>query len=521
MKIAVLPLALSLAALSSTAWADDPSDGSGYHPYLQQGRIRSVDMSAAGMAARKQAATPKVQRGDWSVLDEVESPDSQLQRTSETLPIADPSHVANLPEGWVQRGSVVLPSAVADGDIAVEPDTVAQAELIPGNEYPRKHTLYLNFVGADLVVGADNSAINKSTLARQGPYPAYEGGNQKAVSIAQAVSEDVAAYGVRVVYLPEDRPEPIVPYTMEMMGGNWMDTNIEDPAGGVAPGADCGALGQRHVVYTFASGGLGVNTAANTASQEAGHAWGLDHTFNCGSVMSYCGVANGVFSNSCDALCEQQCQGPNSAGCRGTHEMFCGEGNDEQNEHEELTWLFGGNEPDVEDPWVNILSPEDGLVLESAADVDVRAEVGDNYGGYGWKFIITRNGEEVFNEVDYEREVDPEFRAALNLAQLEDGLWTVTVEVQDQFEHVASQTVSFQVGDGTPELPPDSGTDSGGEETGGDETGVESMADGDPGVDDGGCSCTSGAASGSGSGRGTIPGAVALMLLLGAVRRRS
>ena len=300
MKAAALSLALSLAALSSTAWADDPSRG-GYHPYANEGRVRTLDMSAAGMAAREQAAEPAVGKTrDWSILDEVESPDSHLQRTSEPLPITDPSHVAELPDGWVQRGSVVLPSAVADGEIAVEPETVFQAELIPGNEYPRKHTLYLNFVGADLVVGADNSAINKSTLARQGPYPAYQGGNQKAVSIAQAVQEDIAAYGIRVAYLPEDRPDPIVPYTMEMMGGSWMDTNIEDPAGGVAPGADCGALGQRHVVYTFAGGGLGVNTAANTASQEAGHAWGLDHTFNCGSVMSYCGVANGVFSNTCD-----------------------------------------------------------------------------------------------------------------------------------------------------------------------------------------------------------------------------
>ena len=516
MRIAALSLALTLAALSSTAWADDPSRG--YHPYANEGRVRTLDMSAAGMAARKQVATPATDANrDWSILDEVESPDSHLQRTSEPLPLADPSHVAELPEGWVQRGNVVLPSAVADGELAVEPETVFQAELIPGNEYPRKHTLYLNFVGADLVVGADNSAINKSTLARQGPYPAYQGGNQKAVSIAQAVQEDVAAYGIRVTYLPEDRPDPIVPYTMEMMGGSWTDTNIEDPAGGVAPGADCGALGQRHVVYTFAGGGLGVNSAANTASQEAGHAWGLDHTFNCGSVMSYCGVANGVFSSSCDALCESQCQGPNSAGCRGTHEMFCGEGNDEQNEHEELNWLFGGPEPDVEDPWVNIESPEDGAVFESAADVDVRAEVGDDYGGYGWKFIITHNGEEVFNEVDFDREVDPEFRAALNLAQLEDGLWTVTVEVQDQFEHRATQTVSFQVGDEIPDLPEETGTDSGGEETG-DETGVEGMADGGPGVDDGGCSCTAG--SESGSGRGTIPAAMALILLLGAVRRR-
>ncbi|MGH0031498.1 MAG: hypothetical protein ACQGVC_17030, partial [Myxococcota bacterium] len=63
----------------------------------------------------------------------------------------------------------------------------------------------------------------------------------------------MAQFGIRVMYL--ERPNKTVPYTMVMIGGDWTDTNIEDPAGGVAPGTDCGALGQRHVVYTFASGG--------------------------------------------------------------------------------------------------------------------------------------------------------------------------------------------------------------------------------------------------------------------------
>ena len=476
-------LVVGLASWSLTASADEPPTRDD-HPYAPQGRIRTLDMSPQAVAARRAAqGAPTPKPGDWSILADVESPDSRLDLTANPPVLPDPSQASALPEEWVQRGNVVLPRATADGELVVEPETLHQAELIPGNEYPRKHTLYLNFVGGEMLAGSDNSALNKSVLARQGPYPAYEGGDQKALAIAQAVADDVAAYGIRVISLPEDRPPPIVPYTMEMVGGNWMDVNAEGPAGGLAPGGDCGALGQRHVVYTFASAGLGVNTAANTASQEAGHAWGLDHTLNCGSVMSYCGVANGSFSDTCDPVCEVDCQGPNSASCVRTHEMFCGEDTGQQNDHEELTWLFGGNEPDVEDPFVNILSPQDGLMLESGADVDVRAEVGDDYGGYGWKFIITRNGEEMHNEVDFDREVDGEFHAALNLRQLEDGIWTVTVQVQDQFEHVATQTVSFQVGDELPPMTSDTGSETG------DDMGTVGADDGTPPR---GCGCAAG-----------------------------
>lgn len=518
--VAVGPATLVAAALLVVGGSPSRAD-EGYHPYANKDRkVRTIDMSEAAIAARgaqsKRVVTPR----DWSILDQVESSDSHLQLPSNPEVASDPSRTGSTPDGWVQRGNVVLPEPVANGDLQVDPSAIFQVENIPGNEYPRKHTLYLNFTGEDLLPGSDNSAESKSQLAKEGAYPAYQGGNQKAVAIAQAVADDVAPYGIRVLYLPEDRPSKTVPYTMEMMGGQWQDTNIDSPAGGVAPGADCGALGQRHVVYTFASGGLGTNTAANTASQEAGHGWGLDHTFNCGSVMSYCGVANGNFSETCDSLCEQQCQGPNSAGCRLTHEMFCGEGMDQQNEAAELTWIFGGNEPDVEPPFVNIVSPEDGAVLDSGANVDLRAEVGDNYGGYGWKFIIERDGEVLLDEVDYDREVDDQFRAALNLAALEDGNWTITVEVEDQFDHVTSQTVSFQVGDGTT-VPADGTT--GEDDDGTDDMSDESASDGIDGMSDSGnintdpkgCSCRA-------DRSGPVAAWAPLLLLFGAgaARRR-
>ena len=382
---------------------------------------------------------------------------------------------APAPTAEAMRGSVASGSPAATDVLDNPSGPSLQVENIPGNEYPRKHTLYMNFVGEDLKVGADNSAENRSTLAKQGPYPAFTGGEQTAIAAAQEMAADVSQFGINVVYNPADRPPNILPYTMAMIGGSWQDTNIGDPAGGVAPGTDCGALGQRHVVYVFATGGWGPIGIANVTAQEAGHAWGLDHSFNCGSVMSYCGSGDGVFSGSCDGVCEEACQG--SAGCMARHEQFCGEGSGQQNEVAELDSIFGGNEPDVEAPYVEIVSPADGAMLNEGDDVDLRAIVDDNYGGYGWAFLITKDEEVLFDEVDYEREVDNEFRAALNLVNLEPGNYQITVTIMDQSQQSAQQSVSFTVAD-DPSIGDDDDDDDGGDETG--------AADGGDGGDGGG-----------------------------------
>ena len=418
----ILLLLPALLALPATAHADEPTDSAwedlGYHPYAHYPKVKTVDLSAQGRDAGEYIAQEPEQPRFWE-LDEhrmsfAAEPAQPQQRAADDF--------AALPEGWVQMGSQVLPQDVADGLAQPELDPIFAVEDIPGNKYPRKHTLFLNFSGGMLYSGADNSAENRSNLAKQGNYPIFGGGEQVALSIIQAVQNDVQPYGITVTF--DSRPRNVVPYTMEMVGGSWTDTNIDSPAGGVAPGADCGALGQRHVVYTFSNGGS-VLGAASTISQEAGHAWGLDHTFNCSSVMSYCGGGGDKsFQEGCDTLCEAQCQGPMSAGCRLTHEMFCGEGSDQQNDAAEMAWIFGTNEPDMEPPTVEIVEPADMTELEVGSDVDLRALVDDNYGGFGWKFIITKDDEVIFDQPDYDRDVDPEFRAALNLANLEEGVYT-------------------------------------------------------------------------------------------------
>jgi len=508
----------ALCLLPATA-AANPSKG--YHPYAPKGRILELDLSEAGLAKSRSIATA-TEQPDLSRLDPIMRGELAADHDGKQPRGA-------LPDDLVQRGSIVLPSAIDDGTLVVEPETIFAVTDIPGNEYPRKHTLYLNFIGGPLTSGSDNSAENKSQLALNGNYPAWTQGNTSAIAVAQAVQADFAPFGITVVY--ETRPEKVIPYTMQMMGGDWTDTNIDSPAGGVAPGADCGALGQRHVVYSFET--ASTVQMANTASQEAGHAYGLDHVLDCGSVMSYCGGGDGSFRMTCAGLCEAQCQGPNSAGCQLTHEMFCGEGSFQQNDFEEMTWLFGGNEPDMEAPSAEIQSPVDGDTFEAGADVDFRALVDDNYGGYGWKYVFSKDGEVFFDEPDYEREVDAEYRAAVNLGDLTQGEYVLTVEVHDHYGHMTSDTVTINVGaaaDSGPSNAGESGSDSdtndddeasdGEAESDGEgdtsDTAVTAGGTGTSPTDPKGCACSTDAGAQGGS---SIASAAALLALGGLIVR--
>jgi hypothetical protein len=507
---------LALVALPGSALA-----APGYHPFAPARRgVRTVDLSAE---AKARAARPD--GGSAYIV----APYASAHSFDDLDAIAARAPTAPAPTPEELRASVVEPEPIAAGELA-DPAVMHAVEDIPGNEYPRKHTLYLNFTGGMLYTGADNSAESRSSLAKQGEYPVFTGGEAKAIAAAQETANDVAQLGIEVVYL--ERPPKVLPYTMVMVGGDWTDTNLEDPAGGVAPGTDCGALGQRHIVYTFASGGWSATAISNVNSQEAGHAWGMDHSLNCNSVMSYCGGGDLVFSSTCDGLCEAACQG--AAGCRLFHEDFCGVGADEQNEVEELTYIFGGNEPDLEPPFVDIVSPTDGLVVEEGGDVDLRVVVDDDYGGYGWRFVISHEGEVVYDMPDYDREVDEEYRAALNLVGLEPGTYEIMVEVVDHFDHSTTDMVTFTV-EGVVAPPGDTddggaSSDEAGPTTGGgpfDDEGSGSgfgtgtggsgpMADGGTAVDDDakGCACTS-------RGRGGAEGLLLPLGLLALSWRRS
>ncbi len=453
-------------------------------------------------------------------------------------PVAAPKAPGKLPAGWVQLGEVVQREEVALGFKDIDPEPSAAWEDIEGNQYPRKHTLFLNFNGGVLYGGADNSAEFKSALARAGEtFPKFGKSETAALAVIQRVKEDMSALGVRVVY--EQRPSKTVPFTMVMIGGDWTDVNIDSPAGGVAPGTDCEARGQRHVVYVF-------DSSASTVGQEAAHSWGLDHTLGGDRIMSYQYGTDKHFGENCQTLCEQACQGPGSIGCRLTHEKYCGVDADQQNDLAELSYIFGTPEPDTTPPEVVITSPADGSVFAVGEGAAIVGEVHDDYGGVGWKLTIKVDGEVAFEEVDYDRAL------FWNLKKLPAGVYEVTLEAEDHADHKVQDVITFTVGtpnatgsdsDAGTESDSDSGTGSGsgsgdttpttsdtasdtnltsatsgGDGSSGDASDASGEGSDSVGQDDGGCRISSGS---SGGPLGLLAPVLGLGLALRARRRRA
>jgi hypothetical protein len=469
----------ALGFLMAGTWLAMPATAraEGYDPYATVSR-GPVEIDMAELVRSPRVAKPQAQPDLSALAEQPEAPKAAVTSPRGTLP-----------DGWVQLGEVVQREEVAMGFAAVPAEPSAAWEDIEGNQYPRKHTLFLNFNGGKLYNGADNSAEDRSTLAGSGTYPQFNGAESTALSLIQAVQADMESIGVVVKY--ETRPSKTVPYTMVMIGGDWEDTNIDSPAGGVAPGTDCEARGQRHVVYVF-------DKSSATVGQEAAHAWGLDHTVGADRIMSYTPGLNKHFGSNCQALCEEGCQGPGSIGCRFVHEKYCGVDSEQQNDLAELAFIFGTNEPDDQPPEVMITAPEGDQVLEPGASVGIAGFIHDNYGGVGWRLVVTKDGETIFDEVDYEKDL------AWNFSKIPTGLYEVILEAEDHFGHIVQDKITLFVGlDGPVGTDSDAessggggeGTGGGGEGTGGGSGGSE--ASGDVPTSDGVDPETSGGGSGS------------------------
>lgn len=467
----------AVGSLVAGTWLMVPGtvDAAGYDPYavVPAAPVTKIDMSEVLRSPEKYLPTPQ------------EQPDlKKLGAGLTSAPTTANKTPGKLPAGWVQLGEVVQLEEIAMGLKEIDPEPSAAWEDIEGNQYPRKGTLYLNFNGGMLLGGgSDNSAENKSSLARTGIYPSFTKSEASALSIIQAVKEDMAELGVRIVY--EKRPNKTVPYTMAMVSGDWTDANLDSPAGGVAPGTDCEAKWQRHVVYVF-------DDAASTVGQEAAHSWGLDHTMGGDRIMSYQSGSNKHFGDNCQDLCEEACQGPNSIGCRSTHEKYCGVDSDQQNDLDELHFIFGTNEPDTEPPTVAISEPVEGTSYPTGSDVKIYSEVHDNYGGVGWKLMVKKDGELLLEQIAYDG------TESWLLSKMPDGVYEVSVVAEDHADHIVAGVVNFTVGamaggSDSNGVPTTSDTDVSGGEGGSSSGGSDEGGSGSDGEsvgtskDDGGC----------------------------------
>lgn len=482
--------------------------------------------------------------------------DAHMDLSDATLP-EDQADRPGLPEGWVQIGGMVVPRAFAEGadvrtpgsmagisglsdaprptrgkvmgptadDLCAFPDETPEGiytgEYNRGSEFPRRGTIFMNYTGGKLVSGGENSAENKSSLAKTGStYPVYLGGEEKAVAVAQAVAADFAELAVRVVYLK--RPPKLLPYVMIMMGGRYTDTT-SGPAGGVAPGADCEDAGLRNVCYAFVKGSA-ITDQSNIASQEIGHTMGLGHTFGKDRVMAYGYDTNSNIDMGFGDVCSTVLIAEGQAGyCAGVNKCHCGSDGKQQHDLNSLKAIYTAPGPDMVPPTISITSPEDGAVFPVGETIKVDVEPMDNFGGYGWELVV-RQGDEVLAEV-----VDYELAQQFLVGGLPPGTYTFTARVQDHDDQVGEDliTVTVQGEGGQTESDSDTPTTSEGEGgSSGDPSDPSNPSDGSSGSGgsdsadttsenaDDGCSCSE-------APHGSTLAPLALLGLLGLRRRRT
>ena len=468
-----------------------------------------LDLSPAAVAARRaQAPAPTIRFEDLDRYMLAEEPEV----------IADRGPM--LPPGWVQIGDEVVPEAVAAGaevralpapadalaipveeqaalidEICAFPDQVPAGvytgNWLPSAEYPRRGTIYLNYLGGVLINGkGENSAENWSVLALSNhEYPKFAGGTDRAIAVAQAVQADFADWAIRVVYL--ERPNKTIPYVMTMVGGSYKDTTA-GPSGGVAPSADCEDFGMRNVCFSFTN--LDAATVqANIIGQEIGHTYGLGHTYGKDRIMAYgyntSGSADMIFGSDCAKIYIAPDQG---TACSGVNKCHCGVG-DSQNDKATISAIYAPAGPDMIEPTISITAPADGAVYEPGSDVIVDVDVWDDYGGYGWKVMVFKDGENLGEKVDYDRS------RKFALVGLPEGTYEIVVEIEDQADHIVQDKITVHIGAAAGETTgadTDAGSTGDGSTGDGSSGGASGASAGDDSAgadDDDGCNCRSSA----------------------------
>ncbi|MFY0541249.1 Ig-like domain-containing protein [Nannocystis pusilla] len=236
--------------------------------------------------------------------------------------------------------------------------------------HAQANVFFLNYDGVTLNQGGqDNSATNTTVFNEFATtYQPYGAGNKRAASL-QAVKSDWAPYDVSIT---DVRPNGGL-YTMcvnlptNVFGGGVL---------GVAP-LDCNDNMAANIVLAFHSANdqFSAATQATTMSQEIAHAYGLEHVNEPNDIMNpYNAGGDPSFLDNCLTLDG----GGNPIQCGAQHSQFCG--NNQQNSHQELLWLFGSATPDPTPPSVAITNPKNGDQLVAPATITIVAEASDNVG---------------------------------------------------------------------------------------------------------------------------------------------
>ena len=394
------------------------------------------------------------------------------------------------------------------GDPVPVPDGAPLAHD-PAEPQPAKQgVIFINFDGAQLTSGYDDSRSNRTQIGQLAGSFAPYGQGSKREAVMQAVRTDWAPFNVLVV---DTRPAS-GDYTMNMVG----PTN---PFGGgvlgIAP-LDCNdAQTHNNITYAFhsASDQFSASTQATTIGQEVAHSYGLEHVDEPGDIMNpYNAGGDPSFRDECIPIVANQ-----GIVCGQQHAAQCGSSN-MQNSYRELLALFGPAVADESPPTVAITSPEDGAVFEPGVDFDITAQAEDDQGIDALDLYVDGAFIQSDGSAPY----------GWGVENIPEGTYELYVVARDLSGNEAtSDLVTIVVGDAA---PPDGGGSGGGDTGGGSGGGDDGGAGdgGDPydppsgalppgfGIDDtsDGCGCALPA------GPSGAPAGLALALLALVTRKR-
>jgi hypothetical protein len=326
--------------------------------------------------------------------------------------------------------------------IPFAPDLASPSRPVAAGE---PAVLFLNFDGATLVAGAEDSRGNVTTIGTlEGSFPPYgDGDGTKREAVIQAVRDDWSPYNVIIT---DARPEG-GEYVMCMIGPS--DEYPENTLG-IAP-LDCDDRGTRNNI-TFAFHGVDdSHTAAETAttiSQEIAHSFGLEHVDDPSDIMNpYNTGSDPSFTDDCISVVGEP-------ECPEQHTRSCGSYS-RQSSHFELIDLIGPAGPDDSGPGIDLVSPEDGDVFDEDESFEIVVVPDEALDVAEMALFV--NGD--FTD----RDDAPPF--GWTASQASPGEYEIYVEaVEPSGRRVTTETVTVYVGDPPtsevedPQLPPNWGS---------------------------------------------------------------
>ena len=270
-------------------------------------------------------------------------------------------------DDWVIESQQEMMSIVPHG-LRIEIDP-SMAEVLPIPEDPTSHSgshiLFVNrCVGGETYSpGSEDSRTNRSSILNgTRTLSAYAFGDASWEELMGHVREIMAPFGIAVT---DEDPGSVPHHEAVACGSSFFGGGVL----GVAP-FSCGVI-ENSVTFTFANDhGNNPRRIAHTIAQEAAHAWGLDHEYDCKSVMTYL------------SGCGDKRYWDEYLNCAGVQDgswvaQSCACGGTTQNSHAHIRMIFGGP-LDPTPPTVEITEPTNNAQVDPG--FVVRANLSDPEG---------------------------------------------------------------------------------------------------------------------------------------------